>query len=153
MITVRICVEVRETIRCRGHRNVISRHPTTFEITKDVHLTCRGDCIIGVGADKGAADLSPEFRAALSRDDAVLSAMLTCGNISVLVISRGSSEFVLDHPTDLVWRRSRHVCGRTIGIGASQTARTLPRDLIDCLRTGSDLIVEMTVNSSDIQEN
>jgi hypothetical protein len=144
-------MEVRETIRCRGHPNVISRHPTTFEITKDVHLTCRGDCIIGVGADKGAADLSPEFRAALSRDDAVLSSMLTCGNISVLVISRGSSEFVLDHPTDLVWRKSRHVCGRTIGVGANQTARTLPRDLIECLRTGSDLIVEMTVTSRDFQ--
>jgi uncharacterized protein len=142
-------MKAKETIRCRGHPNVLSLHPTTFEITKEVHLTWKGDCIIAVGADKGAADLSEGFRAALSRDDAVLLTRLTCGDISVEVTSSGSAGLVLDHPGDLVWRRSRYVCGRTIGIDTDQVARTLPRELIDCLKAGRELFVEMTVTSGD----
>ncbi len=138
-----------ETIRCHGHPNVLSGHPTTFEITKEKHLTFKGDCIIGVGADKGAADLSPAFKAALSRDDAVLCTRLTCGDISVVVTSSGSAGLVLDHPADMVWRRSRYVCGRTVGIGTDRTARTLPRELVDCLRSGRELMVEMTVTNGD----
>ena len=145
-------MKVTETIRCRGHPNVISGHPTTFEITKEVHLSCKGDCIIGVGADKGAADLSQEFRDALSRDDAVLLTRMTCGAISVVVTSQGSADLVLDHPSDMVWRRSRYVCGRTIGVGSDHTARTLPRKLVDCLQAGRDLVVEMTVRSGEYQE-
>ncbi|MDD1705985.1 MAG: DUF371 domain-containing protein [Methanoregulaceae archaeon] len=140
-------MKVTETIRCRGHPNVLSRHPTTFEITKDGHLTCKGDCIIAVGAEKGAADLSPEFRNALARDDANLRTRLTCGNISVVIISRGSADFTLDHPSDMVWRRSRHVCGRTVGIQSDRTARTLPRELIGCLKNGGELLVEMIVTT------
>lgn len=145
-------MKVTETIRCRGHPNVISRHSTTFEITKEEHLTCKGDCIIAVGAEKGAADLSPGFRAALARDDAILVTRLTCGNKSVIVTSQGSAGLVLDHPTDMVWRRSRHLCGRTVGVGSDQTAKTLPRELIACLRKGGELLVEMTVNVGDISE-
>jgi uncharacterized protein len=145
-------MKVTETIRCQGHPNVVSRHPTTFEITKEEHLTCKGDCIIAVGADKGAADLSPGFRAALSRDDAVLFTRLTCRDISVVVTSQGSAGLVLDHPSDMVWRRSRYMCGRTIGIGSDRVARTLPRELIDCLRAGRELFVEMTVTSGDYRE-
>lgn len=146
-------MERTETIRCRGHPNVLSRHRTTFEITREVHLTCKGDCIIAVGADKGAADLSPGFRAALSRDDAVLVTRLTCGDISVVVTSQGSAGLVLDHPTDMVWRKSGYVCGRTIGIGTDRVARTLPGELIDCLRAGRELLVEMTVTCGDYRED
>jgi len=142
-------MKATETIRCRGHPNIRSLHPTTFEITKEVHLTWKGDCIIAVGADKGAADLSPGFRAVLSRDDAVLLTRLSCGDISVVVTSSGSAGLVLDHPGDMVWRRSRYMCGRTIGIDADQVARTLPRKLIDCLKAGRELLVEMTVTSGE----
>jgi len=139
------CMTITEIIRCRGHRNVLSMHPSTFEITKDLHLTCKGDCIIAVGADKGAADLSREFREAICRDDAVLSTRLTCRNISVTAISRGSAGMTLLHPTDLVWRKSTYECGRTVGIMTDLAARDLPHELIDCLRNGEELSVEMTV--------
>jgi hypothetical protein len=142
-------MKVTETIWCRGHPNVLSLHPTTFEITKEEHLTCMGDCIIAVGADRSIADLSPGFKAALSHDDAVLYTRLTCGGNSVVVTSFGSAGLILDHPSDMVWRRSRYVCGRTIGIETDRAARTLPRELIDCLRAGGELLVEMTVTSGD----
>tara|TARA_Y100000031_G_C8111597_1_gene333748 strand:- start:186 stop:716 length:531 start_codon:yes stop_codon:yes gene_type:complete len=36
---------------CYGHENVISKHKTTLEFTKDVDLSLKGDCIVGVKAD------------------------------------------------------------------------------------------------------
>lgn len=136
-----------ETIRCRGHRNVLSLHPGTFMITKDLHLTCKGDCIIAIGADKGAADLSPAFRKALSTDDAILFTKLTCRGISVTALSCGSAGMTLLHPTDLVWRKSTYVCGRTVGIGSDLAAKDLPRELVDYLMNGEELLVEMTVST------
>jgi hypothetical protein len=49
----------------------------------------------------------------------------------------------LDHPIDLVWRRSGFVCGRTIGIHSDFVAATLPRELIAALARGEEMILEM----------
>ncbi len=134
-----------ELIRCRGHALVSARHPTTFELTAEPHLTAAGDCIIGIDADKGAADLSDEFRAALGRKGAMLVTTLRCGDLEVVVRSEGHPDLALDHPTDLVWRRSDHVCGRTIGIRSDYVARTLPRTFIERLRAGEALEAELVV--------
>lgn len=136
---------VRELIQCRGHALVSARHPTTFELTAEPHLSRAGDCIIGVGADKGAADLSGEFRAALQREGAVLVTTLRCDDLMVEVRSEGHPGLLLDHPTDLVWRRSDHVCGRTIGIRSDCVARTLPREFVERLQAGAALEAELVV--------
>ena len=41
---------------------ITATHTTSFEITKERHLTAKGDCILAVDSSKGAADLSEEFR-------------------------------------------------------------------------------------------
>lgn len=134
-------MEIREAIQCRGHVNVISCHPTTFEITCEEELTLQGDCIIGVGADKGAADLSDGFCDLLADDSAILRTYLSAEGISCEIRSYGSSRMTFDHQTDLVWRRSDFVCGRTIGIRSDYVARTLPRDLIRVLSRGAEMEV------------
>jgi len=136
-----------ETLRCWGHRNVTACHPTTFEITTDDQLSPRGDCIIGIAAGCGASGLSPGFRTLLCRDDAVLITLLTCEDLVVPVRSRGSREMSLDHPRDLVWRKSTFVCGRTAGIGSDMAAGDLPRALVALLRQGKELEIEMTVRT------
>jgi hypothetical protein len=137
-------MEAQETIRCRGHPLVLSTHPTTFEVTREDHLTRNGNCIIGIAADKGCSGLSPEFRHVLAHDSAVLVTTLVCGDASVEVRSRGSSRMALDHPMDLVWRRSTFVCGRTIGIESDFVAATLPRELIAGLAAGKEMQVFLT---------
>lgn len=137
--------EARERIVARGHRLVSGIHETTFEVTKEEELTPQGDCIIGVGADKGAADLSIEFRELMARDDAILLTRLSCGDVEIEVRARGSSALDYTHPTDLVWRRSAYTCGRTMAILADYTARSLPRELIESLREGRSLIVDLVV--------
>jgi uncharacterized protein len=135
----------QETIRARGHPLVLGTHPTTFEVTREDHLTANGNCIIGIAADKGCADLSSEFKATLAHDDAVLITRFTCEGASVEVRSYGSSQMMLNHPTDMVWRKSTFVCGRTIGIHSDATALTLPRDLIRNLVSGKEMVVSLTV--------
>ena len=137
-------MEAQEIIQCRGHPLVSGNHPTTFEVTAESHLTSTGDCIIGIAADKGCADLSAGFKNVLSHDDARLLTRLTCGEVTSEIHSRGSSQFTLVHPTDMVWRRSTFVCGRTIGILSDHVAATLPEELIKNLVAEKTMFVTLT---------
>jgi hypothetical protein len=137
-------MEAQEIIRCRGHPVVLGNHPTTFEVTCEDQLTENGNCIIGIAADKGCAGLSPGFKAVLAHDDAVLVTRLACGRTVVEVRSSGSSRFTLDHPADMVWRKSPFVCSRTIGILSDRVALTLPRELIAELARGKEMVVTLT---------
>jgi len=137
-------MEAQEFLRCRGHPLVLGTHPATFEVTREDHLTKNGTCIIGIAADKGCAGLSPAFKNIIARDDAVLTTRLECGGVVVEVTSRGSARMTLDHPTDIVWRRSTFVCGRTIGILSDTVAKTLPAGLIRNLALGEEMLVTLT---------
>ena len=137
----RIC----EEIQAKGHPLLSATHKTTFEITKEPHLTQSGDCIIGVAANKGIKDLSEEFRSALAHDDVILQTSLICEDYEAIVTSKGSSHMSCTHATDLVWRRSSFVCGRTIGIQSNATAILLPRDLISALAQEAKLSVYLEI--------
>ncbi|WP_292392717.1 DUF371 domain-containing protein [Methanoculleus sp. UBA303] len=136
-------MKARDIVRARGHPLIQGIHPTTFEVTRDETLTLSGDCIIGVAADKGAADLDPGLKAVLCDDRAVLTTRLIAGGQTVEVRSRGSAALTLDHPADLVWRRSDFVSDRTVGIHADRVAAGLPREFIEALRRGEELVVEL----------
>lgn len=138
-------MEAEEIVRCRGHPLVLGTHPTTFEVTKEDHLTANGNCIIGIAADKGCAGLSLAFRRALARDDAVLHTRLECNGVVAEIVSHGSATMTLDHPTDMVWRKSPFVCKRTIGILSDRVARTLPKELVRNLAAGCEMVVTLTV--------
>ena len=142
-------MEATVTIRCRGHPLVRSTHPTTFEVTVEDYLTANGNCIIGIGASTGCAGLPESFRQVLAHDDATLVTRLSCGGTEAVIRSRGSSQFTLDHPTDLVWRKSPFVCGRTIGILSDHVAATLPVALLKNLAAGKEMEVTLCVFRPD----
>jgi uncharacterized protein len=133
-----------EQFSAYGHQEVTATHRTTFEITAEEHLTQMGTCIIAVRSEKGAADLSPCFRELMQSSRCRLITELRCRDIAVTITSSGSPGLLLDHLTDLVWRRSSFTCGRTIGLYSNHTAGTLPRDLIVLLRLGERLDVTLT---------
>lgn len=134
-----------ERLICSGHPNIRALHQSTFEVTKEESLTPSGTCIIGVHADKGPCDLDPEFRKALTSDTALLVTTLSAGKEICTITARGSSQLTLSHPTDLVWRRSSYVDGRTIGVHADFTAKTLPRELIAALAKEKKMTVYMEI--------
>ena len=45
-----------------GHENIRSNHKKTIEITKESHLTPRGDCIVGVNANSSCSDLPEKLK-------------------------------------------------------------------------------------------
>lgn len=136
-------MKAQDVIHCFGHPNVRALHRTTFEVTAETSLSAAGDCIVGVGADKGAADLDPGLKTLLADDRAVVTTRLIAGGVEAVVMSRGCAGLTLDHPTDMVWRRSAFVCGRTVAVGSDTVARTLDRRLVKLLAEGAELVVEI----------
>jgi len=119
-----------EVVNAFGHRNVKATHRTTFEITKEKELSVRGDCIVAVSADKGFPDFRPEFKELLRRDGAKLKVQIEVNGVTETASAFGSSKLILAHPTDLVVRKSNHICNRTLAIRADKAACDLSRELV-----------------------
>jgi len=135
-------------IFAHGHENIQATHRTTFEITKEPTLTKRGDCIIAIGATKGAADLPSDFKEAARSDDAQIMITIEAGRLMEIIRAKGSFRLSFTHPTDLVVRKSNYVCGRTVAIRANKVAKDLSRKLVEKLRN-PDQKVTITLTVGD----
>ncbi|MEM0313060.1 MAG: DUF371 domain-containing protein [Candidatus Bathyarchaeia archaeon] len=139
-------MKISEIIKAKGHENIRATHTSTLEITKERWLTKRGDCIIAVGADKGFADLSRPFKDALRSSSAHLTMLIEAGGIMDVVIAHGSPALILNHPTDMVVRKSSYVCGRTLAVHSDKAAADLSRRLVEQLRVpGGEVHITLTV--------
>jgi len=115
--------KVVEIIHAWGHESVLATNKTTFEITKDRHLTKRGDCIIAVNSDKAAMDLSHEFKEALRNRNASLTIALEINGTTEFAHASGNAVLPLTHLTDLVVRKSDFISDRTLAIRADKAAK------------------------------
>lgn len=140
-----------EVVYARGHPNIKATHPTTLEVTREEHLTERGDCIIGVSASKAPRDFSESFKEALRSDRAVLVALIIVGGLMDVVLAQGSSRLLLDSPVKLVIRRSSFIEPATIGVKASKAARDIDRGIIAALRN-PDTVVELKLYALRLDE-
>ena len=122
--------KITEIFWAFGHPNILAIHPTTLMFTKDKHATKNGDCIVAVGADKSASDLTKEFKEALRRPNARLTIIIEAENIEEKIKAMGSSSLILNHPTDFVVRKSGYICNRTLAICADKASSDLSRELI-----------------------
>jgi hypothetical protein len=133
-------MKIIETIDAFGHENILSTHKTTLEITKEKHLTKRGDCIIAVKATKGALDLPIEFKEAARKENAKMTITIEADAVKEVINAQGSPHLLFSHPTDLVIRKSDYVCGRTLAVRADKAACDLSRQLVEKLRNPSQKI-------------
>ncbi len=124
-----------EIIHARGHPNILARHKTTFEITKDDEITKRADCIIAISADKGARDLSPQFKQLAKLPDTQIILELSLGEMHERIIGCGHPNLTFFHKSDLVGRIGSYTCGRTLMIHADKAAFKLDRDLVKKMRS------------------
>lgn len=142
-------MEVVEVITAFGHDNILATNENTFEITKDVHLTKRGDCIIAVAADKSVKDLSGEFKKILNKKDAKLTIVIQVDDETEIVQAWGSPKLTFNHTADSVVRKSNFVCDRTLAIKAAKAARDFSRSFVARLKN-SQQKVEITLTAEDI---
>ncbi|HUI86379.1 MAG TPA: DUF371 domain-containing protein [Nitrososphaerales archaeon] len=137
---------VVDRIAFRGHPMVMGIHPTTIELTTENHLTERGDCIIGVGADKGCLDLSDDVKRALRSDGAEVTISIKVGEERLDLRCWGDSRLTLTNPREVVIRKSSYVDNRTLAIGADCAAIDIPRSLVERLkRATSTGVLEIAV--------
>jgi hypothetical protein len=121
---------VQDEISFRGHHNVLSLHPRTIEITKADHLTPRGDCIVGVSASKACSDIDDAIKRRLRSDDAVLRIELLVGDESFVIHGSGDSRLSLLDRHDIVIRKTRFVCPRTLSVGCDGASSDIPRNMV-----------------------
>jgi uncharacterized protein len=126
---------VAEEILFAGHAMVRATHGRTIEVTTEEHLTPSGDCIIGIRAAKGVAQLSPAMKGALRSDQARVRFTIVAPGGEFSFRARGSKDLSFVSPTDMVIRRSSFVCGRTLAIQAEASAREIPRELVGTLKS------------------
>jgi len=127
-------IRATDSFRAKGHRLISASHATTLEITKDVNLTRRGSCIVAVNSEKGAVDLSSDFKHLAKDPETVITLVIECNGIIDTVVARGSQNLTFTHPTDIVFRKSSFTCGRTVAIHSDKSASLLKRSLVEELR-------------------
>ena len=131
-------------IKAKGHKNVSATHRTTLEITKEDYLTTTGHCIIGIEADKSMADFSEEFREKL-RNAKKIVVEIEVEGLKEVIVGEGHRDLILNHPTDIVIRKSSYICPRTLMINADKSAKDINREIVKKLKEGKELIFKIIV--------
>ena len=125
----------------KGHPNVTSRHKTTLEVTMDPEIGIKADCIIGVSSGVSMKDFPEELKNAIQNDKAIIKLILETENARDEIRGYGHPELTLDHPTDMVCRKSEFKCSRTLMINADKASCDLKEELIHDLSAGKTLKV------------
>ncbi|AIY90859.1 DUF371 domain-containing protein [Geoglobus acetivorans] len=133
---------VTDEIHAKGHENITARHRTTLEVTKDAEITPRGDCIVGVRADKSVKDLNEEIKRRI-REGAELKISLILPDYGKKITfhAAGSEKLELTHPTDVVIRKSDYTCPRTLGIHSEIASADIDREFADLLRDRKTTVI------------
>ena len=117
-----------------GHKNVLSLHKKTVEITKEPHLTVNGDCIIGVNAGIACIDLPEKFKKKAQNSNSEIIFTIKVGSSSFIIRGKGSEKLTLKHKNDIVLRKSAFVCSRTLAINCDMASDDIPRTMIKKLQ-------------------
>jgi len=125
---------VQDQVTFYGHQNIRSLHAKTIEITKDEHLTPRGDCIIGVKADKACADLDQLLKHRLTSNSSVVKIEIIIGDESFLISGRGDERLSMLNAHDIVVRKTNFVCPRTMSVLCNKASSDMPRKLVKMLQ-------------------
>ena len=125
---------MRFQIKFSGHKNIRSLHPKTIEITKDSHLTPRGDCIVGVNATCGCKDIPSTLKKKLKDPNSTIKFSIDVNDYSFKFSGKGHKNLILTHSDDIVIRKSNFVCPRTLAVSCNKASDSIPRKIIKLLQ-------------------
>ena len=117
-----------------GHKNVMSLHEKTTEITKDENLTTNGDCIIGVDAAISCIDLPEKMKKNIQNPKSKISFSIEAEGKKFIIYGNGSEKLTLKHVKDMVLRKSAFTCSRTVAINCDKASSDIPRDFVKILQ-------------------
>ncbi len=125
--------EIIDIIKGHGHPNITATHKTTLEVSREEYLTLRGNCIVVIGADKGALQLSDNLKKAI-RMGAMIRVTIEVDNLKDEIIGYGHPKIELNDPISIVVRKSSYICPRTLMIKANKAASDIDRRLINKIK-------------------
>jgi len=125
---------VRFQIKFSGHKNIRSLHPKTIEITKDSHLTPRGDCIVGVNATCGCKDIPSTLKKQLKDPNSIIKFSIDVNDYSFKFSGKGHKNLLLTHSDDIVIRKSNFICPRTLAVSCNKASDSIPKKIIQLLQ-------------------
>ncbi|MGQ9468477.1 MAG: DUF371 domain-containing protein [Nitrososphaerales archaeon] len=118
-----------DSVEFFGHPLIKATHKTTFEITKEEKLSIKGDCIIGVKANKACKDLDDRLKRLIT-NDVPIKITIHVGKYIFEANAMGHPSLMLTDEKDIVVRKSNYVCPRTLAIKSDKAAIDIPRDII-----------------------
>ena len=121
-------------IKFSGHKNIRSLHPKTIEVTKESHLTPRGDCIVGVNATSGCKDIPVKLKKKLRDPNSTIDFSIDVDDYSFKFSGKGHKNLILSHSDDIVIRKSNFVCPRTLAVCCTKASDSIPRKIIKLLQ-------------------
>ena len=130
-----------------GHRNILSLHQKTIEITKDEGLTSNGDCIVGVSADISCVDLPEKMKKKIQNPKTKIMFSIRAGGKKFTIQGNGAEKLSLKHTKDIVLRKSTFTCSRTVAINCDKASSDIPRDFEKILqdsKTKGSMIIEVS---------
>ena len=130
----------------KGHKNILSLHKKTIEITKDDKLTVNGDCIIGTNSNLACIDLPEKFKKKIQNSTTEIKFSIVADEHSFSIRGKGSDKLTLKHTNDIVLRKSAFTCSRTIAINCDKASDDIPRTMVKKLqnpKTSGKLIIEI----------
>ena len=125
---------IQEEVVFSGHPNILGNHSKSIEVTKAETLSPRGDCIVGINADKACSDLDPRLKKQLSKPHMVITIELIVGNLRFVIHAYSDRRLLLSDSHDLVIRRSNFICPRTVAVLSDKAASDMPRRMALLLR-------------------
>jgi len=129
-----LTLRAKAVVTFHGHPMIRSAHSTTIEVTTEEHLTAKGDCIVGVGASSGCAQLDAQVKEGLRTRGSRVIIRLVVGNHTFEVRAEGDPRLELSHSNDIVIRRSDFASDRTLAVRADAAAKDVPREIVRLLR-------------------
>lgn len=124
---------MEEEITFQGHKNIISLHTRTIEITKDSNLTKNGDCIVGVSANKACNDLNSALKTRLRTNGTVVKIAIVVEPYEFELSGYGNNGLDITDEHDIVLRKSNYVDSRTLVLSCDKSAFDIPRKMVSSL--------------------
>ena len=133
---------ILDTIHAFGHKNILCTHNTTIEITKDKHLTKKGNCILGIKSSKACVDLNSNLKVLLKLGEKFKINVIV-GEYKDYFYGYGHPKLTLLDKKDMVFRKSKFICDRTVLIKCTKSSNELNKLLIENIKTNNEkLLIE-----------
>ena len=96
-------------------------------------MTKKGDCIIGVSANKACNDLDSSLKDRLKSSGTFVKISIVVDPFVFEFSGYGSNTLEVSHGHDIVLRKSNYVDSRTLAVSCDKSAFEIPRNLVRLL--------------------